>query len=177
MGTPSVSTNMVSVKESDLNTIIVRTLKKQGGLAHKISDQSSSKKPFDYFAACNGFILYGESKLLKGYKSFNFSNIRHHQIEALKQAKESAISVDPRKILSVISVGVWSSRKFFDVFFIDIGVILNLMGEGKNSILKKELLCLKNGAHPPFKIVRGLVEDMENLPDRVIRSSSDILRK
>ena len=162
------------MKESDLNRIINKTFNKIG-FSHKEPDPSGTevtmtvKRPFDIFCVNNCFIAYIESKLLKGYKAFSFSLLREHQIEGLSKIN----SVVPKEIYgsyvyAVIAVGVWESRKFFDLYFFDISLILSLINLGKKSISKKELLKLKEDKK--FNIIKGefIVDSIEDIKNKII---------
>lgn len=162
------------MEEKDLNRIIVSSLN-LNGYGHKISDDagsfvSTSKKPFDYIGAGKDFVVFGESKLIKGgYKSFNFNLLQDHQIEALSAFRKVASTIDDKKVLSVVSIGYWMPRKFFHVVFYDIDFILRLREKGKNSITKKDLDSLTNQhSCGIFKIEKEKIFDIGELPQRVV---------
>jgi hypothetical protein len=125
------------MKESDLNRIINNGFKKIG-FSHKISDPMGGmgvQNPFDGFSAVNSDIIFWEGKLIKSYKAFNFKAIEEHQIKNLLFLKTNT------SCISVIILGVFESRKYFDVYFFDIELIQWLKHEQlKKSFLKKELL-------------------------------------
>jgi len=160
------------MNESDLNRIIVSSINSIG-LAHKISDEASnyvntSKKPFDYFGITNSYIIYGESKFLKGYQSFNFNRIREHQLQALSKIHSNRIAMGLDIILPVVSLGIWEPHKFFHVYFFDINLILNLQAKGKNSLKKKDLLKLyKNSC---YTIIQNKeIQGIERLNTIIVR--------
>lgn len=152
--------------EKDLNRIIVRSLS-DIGMAHKISDESQNQKPFDYFGACTSFFIYGESKFLKGYQSFNFNRIRAHQLKALTEIHKTIVHSGSVHTKAVISLGIWESHKYFHVYFFDIGFINNLLLQGITSIKKKELLTLYE-KNVYVNITKGKLEFVEKLPHYVI---------
>lgn len=134
--------------ESDLNRIIYSSFRLDGDFAHKISDDAgnfkgTSKKPFDGFAVDENKTYFMEGKLIKSvYGSFNFNILEDHQIENLSTIWEK--TRNRPDVFSLVYVGWWKRRTLFDVLFIDIDLILHLISQGKSSILKKELLLLKN---------------------------------
>ena len=129
------------MKESDLNTIIVNSFKANNYYAYKIVDPSSadvfttSKRPFDIFAETKENVYHIETKLIKSWKAFNFKVIKSHQLENLLFLRK--LNQDRK---SLIVLGVWIPYRNFCLFLFDILFITKLIGEGKKSILKKELL-------------------------------------
>lgn len=130
--------------EKVLNRDINRTFNEHGW-SHKLSDPPKAvattfgKNPFDGFSVVGGKHLYWESKLLKGYQAFPFARIRDHQIEALTKIKAASPEAH-----AWIIVGVWESRKLYDLYFFDICSINYLIERGDKSVKKKELLRLHN---------------------------------
>ena len=126
------------MKESELNTIITRSIKINSNFGHKLSDQSYDQKPFDGFGIINNKPAYFESKLIKNdFKSFNFNIIEDHQYVNLTNI-DSQLKDLPH--YSLITLGIWIPRKLFYTFFFDINFIKLTKENGKNSFLKKELL-------------------------------------
>jgi hypothetical protein len=126
------------MKESDLNTILTRSIKLNSNFGHKLSDQSYDQKPFDGFGIINKKPAYFESKLLKNdIKAFNFNLIEDHQFANLNVISEH---LNELPHYTFISLGIWIPRKIFYVFFFDINFFKEVKESGKNSFLKKELL-------------------------------------
>ena len=142
------------MKEKDLNSIINRSFS-QYGFSHKIADGIggiSVQNPFDGFSVMHNLPWYWESKLLKGYKAFNFKKIEDHQIENLLKIKNGL----GNNCCSLIILGVFEPRQYFDIFFFDISYIVKLMNK-KKSILKKELLELKKSDNYKKKTGYGII--------------------
>jgi len=125
------------MNEQQLNTIINNSFKKIG-FSHKIADPVGGmgvENPFDGFSILPGKPVYWESKLLKGYKAFNFQLIKQHQYDNLIVIK----NLLPDSYC-LIFVGVFVPYKYFDLYAFDIEFIKYLREEKhKKSILKKEL--------------------------------------
>lgn len=152
--------------EKDLNSIINRSLSEYG-FSHKIADPmhgTGTQKPFDGFSVFLNSSWYWESKFLKGYQAFNFKRIESHQMDSLLYIKKEL-----DKVYSLIILGVYYPRKYFDLYFFDIDYIYNLI-DSKKSILKKELLDLKN--NHSIKIIRKddkyWIEDVLSIPSKVL---------
>jgi len=137
------------VLEKDLNRVIISSFNQSGGFGYKIPDplkmeimsgMGSGKRPYDGFGINKDLILYYEAKFIKDYKAFSFSSVQDHQFFYLSKTKEGSKNYPDVKVLIIL--GVWLSRKFFDVFFFDLDYIKNRMKTGK-SIKKKELLQFK----------------------------------
>ena len=112
---------------------------------------------------------YIESKLLKGYRAFNFNLIRPHQLSNLMQIYCMALDFhNSSNIFPLIVVGIWESRKYFDVYFFNIELIRELKKQGKKSILKKEFLKLREqGMYLPIK---NEVIDVKKIGEKIIFS-------
>jgi len=159
-----------SVKERDLNSIINRSFKKLG-FSHKIADPmggSGIQNPFDGFSVFNGLPWYWESKLIKnGYHSFNFKSIEDHQFSNL-----SKISTDLKdKCYTLIILGIYLKYKYFEVMMFDVYYIMNLISKGKNSLLQKELLKIRDkGYVSQIQNIDGekVLTNLENLESRII---------
>jgi hypothetical protein len=159
--------------EKSFTGIIGKSLS-QIGFFYKIPDprqvftESSRQNPYDYISANPYMISFVECKLLKGYQSFNFGHIREHQIYNLMLIKNAIDNLKiSDKVFSLICLGIWESRKYFDVMFFDISYIYNLMQMGKKSLLKKELLDIKESGY--YKTIKkGLIENIENIKNVVI---------
>lgn len=139
------------MKESDLNSIIANSFREGGWFAFKIPDphsssaKTSSQLPFDGFALYDEGAFYWESKLMKGdYRAFPFSSIQPHQLSNLsligRVAKESGLTF----VRSCVMLGVWKSRDYFDLYAFDMGYIIDAMEKGSKSILKKDLLSMRD---------------------------------
>jgi len=128
------------MKESQLNSIINLNLKKIG-FSHKIADPLGGmgiQNPFDGFSVFQNKSLYWETKLLHGFKAFNFKEIKPHQLENLLQIKK-----EKPDAICLINLGIFIPYKSLDILFFDIKFIAALIDKGKKSILKKELLEYK----------------------------------
>lgn len=162
------------MKEADLNSIIRNSFLSLNGFAFKIPDPQgavatmSVQNPFDGFAVVPGSIVYWESKLLKGdYQAFPFSSIRDHQKVYLKKIKSLAQDNKWDMVETIVPVGIWSSRKFFDLIIFDISYILYREGLGDLSVKKKELLELKEKGFA-FEIKNKLI-DLSSYRERIVR--------
>lgn len=166
------------MNEKDLNRIIVRSFNSLNeiSIAHKISDEamqytSTAKKPFDYFGACGSYLIYGESKFQRGYQSFNFNRLQDHQIKALLRFRKAASAIDNSKIFSVVSLGIWESRKYFHVYFFDIDLIVQLQDKGITSLKKKYLDILReNGLY--YNVKNKEIRTLSTLPVTVSQISN-----
>jgi penicillin-binding protein-related factor A (putative recombinase) len=128
------------VKESQLNTIINNNLKGEG-FSHKISDfreGAGVQNPFDGFSVFAGRSWYWETKLLRGYRAFNFKEIKPHQLENLTVIKLNNICAE-----CLVIVGVFCPYKFLDLLLFDIDYINFHISVGKKSVLKYQLLRYK----------------------------------
>ena len=157
----------------DLNRIIVSSLNKNGW-GHKLSDDAqnftgTSQKPFDYFGVTYEFMIFGESKLIKGgISSFNFHKIKPHQIDSLKRIRSYVKNtLEYENCHTVISVGFWKSRKFFYVVFIDIAAILLALSVDKISIKQKEIQAIIDSGKY-LEIKKGELQDITNLSNKII---------
>ncbi len=164
------------MNEKDLNRILVKSIN-EIGFGYKISDEAAnyygtSKKPFDIIGVTNKFMIFGESKLIKGgLYAFNFKKIESHQIVALSKIKQSLQILSYQNAHTVISVGFWKSREFFYVMFFDILVIT--MGT-RTSIKKKELeAIIESGKY--LSIKKEHVIGIEDLSDKIIYDLSPYL--
>jgi len=159
------------MNEKDLNRIIVKSFKKIG-FAHKISDDAQNftatgKKPFDYFAINPYGVIYGESKFIKGIYSFNFKRLESHQIESLKTI--SALDKIHNNIYTLISLGLWESRKYFYVLFFEFSSIMNLINKGIKSVNKKILEeIISDGKYMDVK--KDEILGIENYYGKIIRN-------
>lgn len=162
------------MKESDLNRIITNSVN-DIGFAYKIPDPSKTiaasgstvKRPFDIFCVNPFFTAYIESKMLKGYKAFNFKHIREHQLKSLLDIRYSVPKQYLKYVFSLIAVGVWESRKYFDVYFFDINAIKILIDFGIKSILKKEFKALKE-SNKYLEIHKNKIVGLSNLKNKII---------
>jgi len=160
------------MNEKDFNTILNRSLKTLG-FSYKIPDPSAFdatitiKRPFDIFCVNPLFIAYIESKLLKGYQSFNFKRLQEHQSQSLEDID---YIVGQKKewdnIYPLVVVAFWSSREYYDIYFIHIEVVIRAIEKGKKSILKKEFLELKK--KELFLTVKNKCIEVEKIPDKII---------
>lgn len=166
--------------EKDLNRVIVRSFN-EGDFGYKIPDDASSftataKKPFDYFGNTGDFVVFGESKLIKGVYAFNFKRLADHQLHALRHISRVRRNNPSVPVYSVVSIGLWRSRQYFYVLFFDIDLIWSLMTQdngSRRSIRGKELSALIE--HSPdyvFHVKRGLIYDIGELPRRIITSET-----
>jgi hypothetical protein len=168
------------MNEKDLNRIIVRSLQPLGK-AHKISDeaanyQTTAKKPFDYFGACGRFIVFGESKFIKGMAAFNFNRLETHQLDSLNAFADAAAAINPQRIITTVSVGFWEPHKFFFVVFLDFDLIRRLRAAGINSIKKKDFQHLaQRDPHALFAVRKQQIENIEQLPQRVVRVFPELI--
>ena len=164
------------MNEKDLNRVLVKSIN-EIGFGYKISDEAAnyygtSQKPFDYFGFTDKYMIFGESKLIKGgLYSFNFKRIETHQIVALSRCKQHIHTLGYQNIHTIISVGFWKSREFFYVMFFDILVIT--MGT-RTSIKKKELeAIIESGKY--LSIKKEHVIGIEDLSDKIIYDLSPYL--
>lgn len=132
------------MQEKDLNRILFSSFRRLGGWGFKIPDtprelimRGDAPKPFDGVGVYNNKSYYIESKFSNGLKSFNFNQVKDHQIYHLTEIRKAS-----KDSISFVLLGVWESRKYFDVFCFDIDLINKLKTDLKKSILKKELLKL-----------------------------------
>lgn len=157
------------MKETDLNRIIVKSIKQNDGWAHKISDDAqnfigTSKKPFDYFGVLNNKPIYGESKLIKnGIYAFNFKRIEDHQLTSLMNIRKRLEST----CYTVFSIGFWKSRKFFYVVFFDLDLICWLMDNGIVSIKQKDIQRLID-EDKYCTIKSGEIIDLNDIENKII---------
>ena len=134
------------MKESDFNSIFVSSINTSGGKAYKIPDPqkgevyTSSQRPFDLFGSWNNKCFFVESKMEKSeHGSFNFKRLADHQKDALDKFNiASGDSAD-----SLVVLAYWQSRSLFEVYVFDYTLIKKLLESGKKSIIKKEILILK----------------------------------
>lgn len=161
--------------EKDLNRAIVRSFD-QILFGHKISDEASSyvstsKKPFDYFAVTPDFVVFGESKLIKGMYAFNFNRLADHQIDSLRRTARIRRENSNVPVYSVVSIGLWAPRKYFYVLFFDIDFLYSLIvaNDDRKSITGKELSRIVNEKPScVLHVKKGVVENIEKLPDSII---------
>jgi len=100
--------------EKEFNTIVRRSLEREGGFGFKIPDPNQSvfragsgatKNPFDGFGVNCDRAIYWESKIFNG-RNFGIDEMRKHQIENLKKIWDMEFcSFDERKYLPIILVG------------------------------------------------------------------------
>lgn len=147
---------LCAMKETDLNRIIARNLNERYW-GYKIPDPqqasatSSSERPFDGVGLLHDRPIYFESKFQKGYKAFNFSHIREHQLRNLLAIKNSSSDWQTHPA-TVLVVGAWEARKYFHLFWFEIGFINYLIQNGKKSILKREFeLLMEAGLYLEIK--------------------------
>ena len=152
------------MKESNLNTTIANAFLKLN-FGHKISDASPTKKPFDGFAVALNTPFYYESKLVKPLKSFNFNSIEDHQYANLRAIKDNLFSAQ-----SLFFLGAFESRKYYDIYAFDIGLITLLTKNEKNSIIKKELEKIKQEGYtlPVKRENNKYVTDFSSLLEKVV---------
>lgn len=132
------------MNEAQVNTIITRTLNNKYW-GYKIPDPQGQfapmavKRPFDGFGMFPDSPFYYETKLIKGgYKALSFSRIEEHQIESLLKIRSLKLDAN-----CVVIACVWEPRKIFELYVLDIILMVHLIDSGKKSILKKEFLELK----------------------------------
>jgi len=110
------------MKETILNTLIVKNFEAVNGFGYKIPDpmftdddgqRFNLKRPFDGFAVLDSFQYYFETKLLKGYQAFPFRKLSEHQINNLCLINKNSVFTTP-----IIIVGIYLYRIGFDLFFI-----------------------------------------------------------
>jgi len=140
--------------EIDLNRILVSSIKRSGGWAHKIRDpgfmeikKGVGKNPYDIFGTTStGRGIHLEAKLIKPdtqvlLSSFPFSKIEDHQIENLTTLCNIRKRNGTDQILAY-PIGYWRSRTLFIVFFFDADYIHSLIKGGKLSLKGKEMMEL-----------------------------------
>ena len=156
------------MQESDLNRIVNKKFSSLG-FSHKISDGVggvSVQNPFDGFSVFQKMPWYFESKLLKSYQAFNFKKIEDHQFNSLWKIYQEIMAY------CLILVGVYEPRKYFDLFLFDIDIIPLAKSIGKKSILKKELLLLKEKEmYIPLyrdKELKDYTFDCNNIQEKII---------
>lgn len=143
------------MEEANLNTAIKNLVEAGGGWAQKWPDppkavaMMSTERPFDGSGVIGGFHFSWEGKFDKGYSAFNFNRVADHQYLNLEKIVANGGN-------GWVVLGVWESRKFFDVFVFDVRLLSSKKREGKKSFLKKELLALKEaGWFTPLLRGRG----------------------
>lgn len=155
------------MKESELNTIIKNNFS-QNGWGWKLPDPSKENivgvdkngktvfnfrpNPFDGLGITNKFIVFFETKLLKGYQAFSFRRIAQHQIFNLDQIHETTILHLYDFIFPLFICGIYIPYKGVDLFFFHVKEILIRRARGDKSVKKKELLILRDkGFYLPVK--------------------------
>ncbi len=160
--------------EKDFNRVIISNFNRKVEemrvrWGHKIADPgkfdatTTSKRPFDGFTV-GEYIIYFESKLVKnGYKAWAFDSMREHQIDNLSTIKRVAEHYGHEKVLPLVFVAFWESRKIYEFFVFDIDFIIKTMTTGKKSFNKKELLAWKEkGLAIPIKKETYCIPDIHN---------------
>lgn len=129
-----------------------------------------SQNPFDGFSVFDNLPWYWESKILShGYQSFNFKKIEEHQFDNLKNIYEELSNINP--FCSLIILGIYKSRTFFDVMFFSFNIIQELIIYNKKSLLKKDLLLIKeNKMYLPIKR-----EDKKYIVDESLNNFRDVI--
>lgn len=155
------------MKESDLNRVINKNFKSIG-FSHKISDPVGGygiENPFDGISFIFNKPYFWESKFLKNnFNAFNFSKIEDHQFENLTKIKK----LDIMNISEcIIILGYWVKNKIYEFFIFDINLIKDLKEKGKVSILKKEILKLKE-KDLSIKIKKEIF-DVNEIQNKIIR--------
>jgi len=136
------------MNEAGFNTIFVKTVNATGkGVGYKIPDppkavaMMSSQRPFDIIFAYDGKSYFLESKLEKtNFCSFSLLRLAEHQVDWLTKFNNYS-GLSGR---SLVALCYWEPRKTFDMFLFDWSFLERLLKEGKKSILKKEILELRN---------------------------------
>jgi hypothetical protein len=162
--------------EKDLNRTLVSSVEALGGWSWKIPDPSlaeirngTGQRPFDSFGYSNNFFFTFEAKFLRGYQAFNFGMIKSHQFENLSKIKSITASFSEKSgipFYTPIVLGIWESRKFFDIFFFDIQYIIDLRDAGNTSIKKKELEALKS-QNKYLELKKDFI-DLNKIPEVII---------
>lgn len=148
--------------ESDFNSIVTKSLNSQGGFGFKIPDERStltgfhSKNPYDIFGIFDGHFIAWESKYLQKPESFNFKELKDHQIDNLIKAFELCPTA-----VSIFAIGVNFGRADVRCYFWkneDLYTIKDRKNKRKN-IFKKEFESLDNY----IKIKKGQLDIKEIL--------------
>ena len=141
--------------EKDITRVIRDIFQHYGYWFYKIPDPqksqvySSSQRPFDAILISDYCVGFLEIKRVKGFKTFNLSQIRSHQISHLKKIDDLSFS---ENIFSHFLIVFWVSRKMLHMYIFDVQVINYLVENGVKSILKKELQKLPYVDLKKFKI-------------------------
>lgn len=131
------------MKEKDVNSKLVMSLREIGMHAYKIPDNMgmaarfSPDKPYDTFALGNNFIAI-EAKLIKpkgksNFKSFGFDHFETQQLPALRDANNKLHGI------GVVALITWKPRAIHRINFINIETIYTAIANGKTSYLGKEI--------------------------------------
>ncbi len=134
--------------EKDINSKIVKSL----DFAHKISDESKGKKPFDIFGVYKGKGIYIETKYLSKPQSFNFNRLEDHQIASLLDIYNS--DKGQGNLIAVFLVAVNFGHADVRVFYYLNMPQINKRKLSKDNILKKEFEASTNYV----KIKKGLID-------------------
>jgi len=155
------------MKESNLNSLIVKNFKDAGGFSYKIIDPQFTndenqrfnlRRPFDGIAVANGFTYFYETKMLKNYQAFPFRKLSEHQITNLCLINKNSVFTTP-----MIIVGIYLYRIGFDLFFIQPNM---KAWEMRCSILKSQLEELRNeGLYLPLRKQKF---EVFKIPSRII---------
>ncbi len=121
------------MKETDMNSTLVKSLRVAGYHAHKIPDAGgfsennrfTPSKPYDIFAVSKEGVFHAiEGKLIKmkrkdHFPKFNINKLAEHQIEALKEM------LDNRYGFGLVALYCYFPRLVKRVYFIGIDSIIN----------------------------------------------------
>lgn len=150
--------------ESEFNSIVTKSLNKQGGFGFKIPDERStitgfhSKNPYDIYGIYKNHFVAWESKWMNKPQAFNFDRLEEHQIDNLIKSFELLDCC-----LSVFAIGIDFGRNDKRVFIWKNKDLYNIKErkENKNNIYKKEFEERKNY----IKISKGLInfDDILNM--------------
>jgi hypothetical protein len=163
--------------EKDLNRILNKSSKDDSGWGYKIVDATADEvrsgraveRPFDDIGFRHDFDYAFEAKFLKGYQAFSFDMIKEHQIFHLNDIK-TRLGKRPFPIYTVFPLGIWESRKFFDVIFFDVSFIQERIARGDKSVKKKELLEIK--ASGKFLEIKSEYINLSLMPEVILYGSN-----
>ncbi len=118
------------------------------GVIYKIPDPSlqdirskrAAKRPCDLIGTLLGGSFIIESKLIKGFSSFNFNSLEDHQHATLLAATKTTSEKDYVGVF----IAFWESRTRYEFMSIDYRLIIYLQSIGQNSIKKKQLQLIKD---------------------------------
>ena len=136
------------MKEVNINSYLVASLRELGYHTHKIPDNMgmaarfSPDKPYDIFSV-NEVTMGVETKLVKpkgksNFSSFRFNMFEHQQLPWLYDINRRSHGV------GIVALCIWKPRSIHRMYLFNVMEILKRMNEGKTSLLGKEIEQLTN---------------------------------